>query len=49
MNTNYFKNVINRQDARSAKVRESRESPFLAALAPWRFAIVSVSGRFGDF
>ncbi len=49
MTRNYLKNEIDRQDARNARVRVLEKSPFLATLAPWRFKIISVFGRFGDF
>ena len=43
---NYLKNEIDRQDARNARVRVLEQSPLLA---PWRFKIVSVLGRLGEF
>jgi hypothetical protein len=31
-----MKVILNRQDARNARVWDSKKSPFLATLAPWR-------------
>ena len=49
MTRNYLKNEIDRQDARNARVRILEQSPLLATLAPWRFKVISVFGRLGDF
>jgi BolA protein len=41
----YLKSAINRQDARSARVRESGKPPFPAAWAPERIEVVDDSAQ----